>query len=102
LTGPAEFQNIFNVNVNGPFYLARALVRSWLSVPVPVDPSTPSTLDITSLKGANLGKQILFVSSISALVAMTPQRQAAYNASKGAVTMLSKVGWASRCIRTSR
>ncbi|RSH82863.1 hypothetical protein EHS25_005853 [Saitozyma podzolica] len=90
----ADFQRLFDVNVSGPFYLSRALVRSWLSLPIPVDGTgTSSSLDITSLKGdkaVNLGKQILFVSSISGLVAMTPQRQAAYNASKGAVTMLSK------------
>jgi sorbose reductase len=95
----ADFQRLFDVNVSGPFYLSRALVRSWLSLPIPVDGTgTSSSLDITSLKGdkaVNLGKQILFVSSISGLVAMTPQRQAAYNASKGAVTMLSKVSAAS-------
>ncbi|XAO27014.1 hypothetical protein I312_105855 [Cryptococcus bacillisporus CA1280] len=42
------------------------------------------------MRNVDLKKQILFVSSISAHVAMSPQRQSAYNASKGAVTMLAK------------
>ncbi|ODN98963.1 hypothetical protein I350_07112 [Cryptococcus amylolentus CBS 6273] len=69
----ADIQNIFAVNTYHPYYLSRAL-----------------DLDIPSIKGLNLKKQILFVSSISALVAMNPQRQTAYNASKGAVTMMAK------------
>ncbi|ODN73132.1 hypothetical protein L202_07698 [Cryptococcus amylolentus CBS 6039] len=93
----ADIQNIFAVNTYHPYYLSRALVRSWLHLPIPVsssssDSSSPSKedLDIPSIKGLNLKKQILFVSSISALVAMNPQRQTAYNASKGAVTMMAK------------
>lgn len=82
-----EFKHVFDVNTFGPFYFARGLVRSWLGLPIPVSGS--SNLDISSTK-LNLGKQILFVSSISGLVAMTPQRQTAYNASKGALTMMSK------------
>lgn len=82
-----EFKHIFDVNTFGPYYLARALVRSWLGLPVGLDPSAASS-DISAPR--KLGKQILFVSSISALVAMAPQKQAAYNASKGAVTMLAK------------
>ncbi|ODO05045.1 hypothetical protein I350_05658 [Cryptococcus amylolentus CBS 6273] len=66
----ADIQSIFAVNTYHPYYLSRALVRSWLHLPIP--------------------KQILFISSISALVAMNPQRQTAYNASKGAVTMMAK------------
>ncbi|ODN77310.1 cytoplasmic protein [Cryptococcus wingfieldii CBS 7118] len=90
--------NIFAVNTYHPYYLSRALVRSWLHLPIPVSSSSSSSfsspskedLDIPSIKGLNLKKQILFVSSISALVAMNPQRQTAYNASKGAVTMMAK------------
>lgn len=69
-----EFKQVFEVNTFGGFYFARALARSWIAAK------------------ATKGKQILFVSSISGLIVNTPQRQAAYNASKGAVTMLSKVG----------
>ncbi|CAD6579887.1 MAG: hypothetical protein TREMPRED_002602 [Tremellales sp. Tagirdzhanova-0007] len=84
-----DFKSIFEINTFGAFYLARALFRSWLSLPIDVGaPST--TLDVQGMKGINLNKQILFVSSISSMLAMTPQRQAAYNASKGAMTMLSK------------
>ena len=87
-----DFKSIFEINTFGAFYLARALFRSWLSLPIDVGaPST--TLDVQGMKGINLNKQILFVSSISSMLAMTPQRQAAYNASKGAMTMLSKVGF---------
>lgn len=81
-----EFKRIFDVNVHGCYYFARALSRSWLDLPVTVS-STLSNLG----EPRQLGKQILFISSISGLVAMYPQHQAAYNASKGALTMLSKV-----------
>lgn len=85
-----DFQSIFAVNTFGPYYLSRALVRSWLGLPVSVS-SVSDPIDVANAKNVNLKKQILFVSSISALVAMNPQRQTAYNASKGAVTMLAKV-----------
>ncbi|RSH76785.1 uncharacterized protein EHS24_005363 [Apiotrichum porosum] len=83
-----DFRRLFEVNTYGPYYLSRALVRSWLDLPISVDPDV-SQVDIKSIN-KTLGKQILVVSSISGLVAMSPQRQAAYNASKAAVTMLSK------------
>lgn len=85
---PDDFKRLFEVNTFGPYYLSRALVRSWLDLPIGVDPSAAQP-DIKSID-RKLGKQILIVSSISGLVAMSPQRQAAYNASKAAVTMLSK------------
>lgn len=69
--------------------MARSLVRSWLDQPIPVAP-TPNA-DVSWREKKQLGKQILFISSISGLVAMSPQKQSAYNASKGALTMLSKV-----------
>jgi NAD(P)-dependent dehydrogenase (short-subunit alcohol dehydrogenase family) len=85
-----EFKNVFEVNTFGPFYLARGLVRSWLDLPIPVTgTASDGSVDVPKAS-LNLGKQILFVSSISGLVAMTPQRQTAYNASKGALTMMAK------------
>jgi len=70
-------------------------MRSWLDLPIPLSSSEPtisSSTDERSKPSKSLkGKQILFVSSISGLVAMTPQFQAAYNASKAGVTMLAKV-----------
>ncbi|KAE8540843.1 hypothetical protein D1P53_003207 [Cryptococcus gattii VGV] len=84
-----DFQSIFAVNTFGAYYLSRALIRSWLGLPVSVN-SASDPIDIASMRNVDLKKQILFVSSISALVAMSPQRQSAYNASKGAVTMLAK------------
>lgn len=90
LTRADDIKNMFEVNTIGPFYLARALVRSWLSLSI--DVSAPSdSIDVVNMKGANLGKQLLFVSSVSGMAAMTPQRQTAYNASKGALTMMAKV-----------
>jgi sorbose reductase len=83
-----DIEKMFAVNTLGPFYLSRSLARSWLDLPVSVG---SGTVDVSELKGKKLDKQILFVSSISGLVAMSPQRQAAYNASKGGLTMLAKV-----------
>jgi sorbose reductase len=83
-----DFKRIFEVNTYGPFYLSRALARSWLSLPISVD---GAATDVASLKDVQLNKQLLIVSSISAHVAMYPQRQTAYNASKAAVTMMTKV-----------
>ncbi|KAJ9104227.1 hypothetical protein QFC19_004044 [Naganishia cerealis] len=86
-----EMQNIFAVNTFGPFYTARALIRSWLDLPTSVDPDSHTALSQLKQKGRVLqGKQILCVSSISGLVAMSPQNQAAYNASKAALTMMAK------------
>jgi len=88
----ADLQQVFSVNTFGPYYLARALTRSWLSLPIDVTkPSSNEPLDIPAIQGTKLDKQILFVSSVSGLAAMTPQRQTAYNASKAALTMMSKV-----------
>lgn len=85
----AEFERIFAVNTFGPYYFARALMRAWLGLPIPVGSGGDSDADEVRAP-RQLGKQLLFVSSISALVAMSPQKQAAYNASKAAVTMLCK------------
>lgn len=75
-----DFRKVFEVNAFGPFFTARELVRSWKETDINVDTHK-----------LNEKKQILFVSSISGLVAMLPQKQSAYNASKAAVTMLAKV-----------
>jgi NAD(P)-dependent dehydrogenase (short-subunit alcohol dehydrogenase family) len=84
-------QNIFNINTYGPYYVSRALVRSWLGLPTAVaGPTEVSVSDDAPPR--KLNKQILFVSSISALVAMYPQHQSAYNASKAGLTMFGKVG----------
>jgi NAD(P)-dependent dehydrogenase (short-subunit alcohol dehydrogenase family) len=92
--GVDQFDSIFRTNTTGPYYLSRALMRSWLGLPISLS-SSSSEVNLTADDGQpkkNLkGKQILFVSSISGLVAMTPQYQAAYNASKAGVTMLAKV-----------
>jgi sorbose reductase len=71
-------------------------MRSWLDLPLsPSSPGAKDEQDLTSDDGRPKkdlrGKQILFISSISGLVAMSPQYQAAYNASKAGVTMLAKV-----------
>lgn len=85
--GDDEFRRVFEVNTFGSYYFARALARSWLDLPIAVDGNVTGEPTVQS----KLGKQILFISSISAHIAMTPQRQTAYNASKGAVSMVSKV-----------
>lgn len=86
-----EFESIFQTNTFGPYYLSRALMRSWLSLPIsPSSDEQRLSADDKSPKKDLRGKQILFVSSISGLVAMSPQFQAAYNASKAGVTMLAK------------
>lgn len=89
----AEFRRTFEVNTFGSYYFARALARSWLGEDIAVGAGSTGRP-----APRQLGKQILFISSISAIVAMSPQRQMAYNASKAAVTMMSKslaVEWAS-------
>lgn len=83
-----EFKRVFEVNYFGPFYLARALMRSWQGLPVSIKEGEPANPPAPPTK---LNKQLLFVSSISGLVAMTPQKQASYNSSKAALTMLAKV-----------
>ncbi|CED82997.1 Reductases with broad range of substrate specificities [Phaffia rhodozyma] len=80
-----EMLNIFGVNTFGPYYLMRECVNTWL----------PAGEEKT--KGSLEGKVGLVVSSVSGHVAMSPQKQAAYNASKAAVTAFSKslaIEWA--------
>lgn len=86
-----ELQNIFNVNAFGPYYLSRSLVRSWLAVPTALSSSSAEDPSIRSYPTNHLaGKQLFVISSISGLVAMAPQHQSAYNASKAAATMFVK------------
>ncbi|KAL7420638.1 hypothetical protein Q5752_004589 [Cryptotrichosporon argae] len=88
-TSDDEFRKVLEVNTVGPFFFARALARSWLDLPVTAAPGE-AHVEVPRLQGRQLDKQILIVSSISGIVAMNPQRQTAYNASKGAATMLAK------------
>lgn len=78
---------MMGINLFAPIYLVRAFVRHWLGLPAAV----------SGERGArpgprNLNKKIVFMSSISAIVNMTPQTQVAYNASKAGLTMACKVG----------
>ncbi|KAJ9096154.1 hypothetical protein QFC20_006487 [Naganishia adeliensis] len=55
----AELQNIFAVNAFGPFYTARALIRSWLGLETTVDPDSHTALGHLKEKGRVLrGKQV--------------------------------------------
>lgn len=62
--------------------------RSWLSLPVSVN-SASDPIDVANMRDVDLKEQILFASSTSALVAMSPQEQSAYNASKIPGTLLN-------------
>lgn len=98
-----QFESVFQTNTFGPYYLSRALMRSWLSLPLAVSPDSEPNVPAIEEQGPKKkdlrGKQLLFVSSISGLVAMNPQYQAAYNASKAGVTMLAKVSLEACCQR---
>ncbi|KAL3464952.1 oxidoreductase [Aspergillus heterothallicus] len=65
----AEFQEIMDVNVNGAFYTAQAAARIF--------------------KRQGFGN-VVFTASVSATLVNTPQKQAAYNASKAGVLQLGK------------
>ncbi|PWY66475.1 NAD(P)-binding protein [Aspergillus sclerotioniger CBS 115572] len=76
---PHEFQEIMDVNVNGAFYTAQAAARVF--------------------KKQGFGN-VVFTASVSATLVNTPQRQAAYNASKAGVLQLAKslaVEWVDFC-----
>ena len=81
------------VNLYAPIYLSRAFARHWLGLPTKVG---SSSADETKPEKLNLKKKIIFVSSISSFVNMTPQYQVAYHASKAGVTMAAKVRGDSR------
>ncbi|KAJ5307063.1 hypothetical protein PENANT_c003G01276 [Penicillium antarcticum] len=76
---PEEFQEIMAVNVNGAFHTAQAAAKIF--------------------KRQEFGN-IVFTASVSATLVNTPQRQAAYNASKAGVLQLAKslaVEWVDFC-----
>ncbi|KAJ6007252.1 oxidoreductase [Penicillium herquei] len=76
---PEEFQDIMNVNVNGAFYTAQAAAR------------------IFQQQGFG---NVVFTASVSATLVNTPQKQAAYNASKAGLLQLTKslaVEWVEFC-----
>ncbi|CAG8210883.1 unnamed protein product [Penicillium salamii] len=76
---PEEFQEIMEVNVNGAFHTAQAAAKIF--------------------KRQGYGN-VIFTASVSALLVNTPQRQAAYNASKAGVLQLAKslaVEWVDFC-----
>ncbi|PYH91374.1 oxidoreductase [Aspergillus ellipticus CBS 707.79] len=76
---PEEFQEIMNVNVNGAFCTAQAAARIF--------------------KRQGFGN-VVFTASVSATLVNTPQRQAAYNASKAGVLQPAKslaVEWVDFC-----
>lgn len=84
-----DINSVITVNLVAPLYLSRALMRHWLDLPASVH--SESTGQSKRDTKVNLNKRILMISSISGLVNMTPQRQVAYNASKGGLTMAAKV-----------
>ncbi|KAI9050423.1 hypothetical protein LZ554_005588 [Drepanopeziza brunnea f. sp. 'monogermtubi'] len=79
-----RWRKMFDVNVHGSFLFARAAGRYW----------------IENRRKGNL----ILVSSMSAQVCVRPQKQAAYNASKAAVSLMGKslaTEWGSRNIRVN-
>lgn len=89
---------MITVNLIAPLYLSRALMRHWLDLPASVH--SGSSGQGKRDQKVNLDKRILMISSISGLVNMTPQKQVAYNASKGGLTMAAKVSRPiSACLR---
>ncbi|KAK4684803.1 hypothetical protein P7C73_g5362, partial [Tremellales sp. Uapishka_1] len=85
-----ELDTLMQTNLFAPYYLSRALMRHWLDLPTATPGSETDTTRGSRDKKVDLQKKILFVSSISGIVAMKPQAQSAYNASKAGLTMLAK------------
>jgi NAD(P)-dependent dehydrogenase (short-subunit alcohol dehydrogenase family) len=84
-----DLNSVITVNLLAPLYLSRSLVRHWLGLPASV--TSGSSEQGKREEKVNLNKRILMISSISGLVNMAPQKQVAYNASKGGLTMAAKV-----------
>lgn len=90
LTVPAaDLRRMFDVNLVAPLFLARAFTRHWLGLPAAIPEN--ETAQGSRKDEVKLNKKIVFISSISGLVNMSPQYQVAYNASKAGLTMASKV-----------
>jgi NAD(P)-dependent dehydrogenase (short-subunit alcohol dehydrogenase family) len=68
--GFERWKNMFDVNVHGSFLFAREAGKYWI--------------------GAGKGGNVILVSSMSSMICVRPQKQAAYNASKGAVGMMGR------------
>lgn len=83
-----DLRRMFDVNLVAPLFLARAFTRHWLGLPAAI--SENETAQGSRKDGVKLNKKIVFISSISGLVNMSPQYQVAYNASKAGLTMASK------------
>jgi len=80
----ARWQKMFDINVNGSFLFAREAGKYW----------------IEEKKKGN----VILVSSMSAHICVRPQKQAAYNASKAAVSLMGKslaTEWAPKGIRVN-
>ena len=88
---PDELNWVTQVNLFAPIYLSRAFARHWLKMPTSLSDPAASKEKGTREEKQNLNKKILFVSSISGIVSMTPQNQVSYNASKAGLTMAAKV-----------
>ncbi|KAI0178745.1 NAD(P)-binding protein [Hypoxylon sp. FL1284] len=72
-----EFRGIFDVNVNGAFWAARAAARIF-------------ERQMKAAGAASHRGSIIFTASVSATLVNVPQKQAAYNASKAALVHLGK------------
>ncbi|KAL1413720.1 hypothetical protein Q8F55_001502 [Vanrija albida] len=74
-------------NLFAPLYLSRAFVRHWLGLKTAV---TQQDTYPPRPEYRTLDKKIIFISSISGVVSMTPQNQVSYNSSKAGLTMAAK------------
>ncbi|KAL7411876.1 hypothetical protein BDY24DRAFT_395161 [Mrakia frigida] len=80
-----DVEGIFGLNTFGPMYLMREAVKGWFG-----EGGEGKEVGWRKEKGGLEGKVAVVVSSVSGHVAMSPQKQAAYNASKAAVTAFTK------------